>query len=257
MELIDTHCHLTFSPLAQEIEQVIQRSREAGVTGWVTVGTDLDHGQRAVDLAGRFQNLFAAVGIHPHEAGEATDEDLDRLADLAASKKVVAVGETGLDLHYRHSSLEDQQRVFARHIELAARRDMPLVVHSREAFGQTIEVLDRYNDLAGRVVFHCFTGTADQARAAVDRGFYLSFSGVVTFRNSRDIQDAARQTPLDRILIETDCPYLSPEPMRKQKVNEPSLMVHTASLLAGLRNVDLPTFAETVTDNARRFFCLV
>jgi TatD DNase family protein len=188
MQLIDTHCHLTFPPLSQDIDRVIQRSVAAGVTGWVTVATDLEHGVRALELAGRVSNLFTALGVHPHEAGKADPEDLDRIAEMAASsKKVVALGETGLDLHYLHSSLADQQRVFAWHLEQASRLQMPVVIHSREAFVQTLEILDRYKGMVERVVFHCFTGTPEQARAATDRGFYVSFSGLVTFTNAASV----------------------------------------------------------------------
>ena len=235
---------------------MIQRSIEAGITGWITVGTDLEHSQRAVDLALRLPNLFVAVGVHPHQAKEATDDNLDRLARLAKGDKVVAIGETGLDLHYLHSSVEDQRRVFVWHLDLAAQLGLPLVVHCREAFDQTLEVLDRYRDGSSQIVFHCFTGTMAQAQAVIDRGFYLSFSGVVTFKNAKDIQEAAENVPLDRVLIETDCPYLSPEPMRKQRANEPALMVHTVRFLAGLRGMDLESLTEAVTFNARRFFHL-
>jgi TatD DNase family protein len=257
MPLIDTHCHLTFSPLAEDIDQVIQRSMQAGIAGWITIGTDLEHSQRAIDLASRIPNLFVAVGIHPHEAGKVAEDDLRHLADLAKAKKVVAVGETGLDLHYLYSSAEDQKRVFVWHLDLAAQLGLPLVVHCREAFDPTLEVLDRYRDGSTQVVFHCFTGTMAQARTVVDRGFYLSFSGVVTFKNAKEVQEAAENVPLDRVLIETDCPYLSPEPMRKQRANEPALMVHTARFIAGLRRMDLESLIETLTCNARRFFHLL
>jgi TatD DNase family protein len=256
MPLIDTHCHLTFSPLAEDIDQVIQRSIAAGITGWIAVGTDLEHSQRASDLATRIPNLFVAVGIHPHQAKEVTDDNLDRLVRLAKGEKVVAIGETGLDLHYLHSPVEDQKRVFVWHLELAAQLGLPLVVHCREAFDQTLDVLDRYCDDSTPIVFHCFTGTMAQALAVIDRGFFLSFSGVVTFKNAKEVQEAAGNVPLDRVLIETDCPYLSPEPMRKQRANEPALMVHTARFVAGLRGMDLESLAETLTGNARRFFHL-
>jgi TatD DNase family protein len=256
MPLIDTHCHLTFSPLAEDIDQVIRRSIAAGITGWITVGTDLEHCQRAIDLATRLPNLFVAMGIHPHQANKATDDNLDCLAKLAKREKIVAIGETGLDLHYLHSPIEDQKRVFIWHLELAAQLGLPLVIHCREAFDQTLDILDWYRDDSSRIVFHCFTGTIEQALAVVNRGFYLSFSGVVTFKNAKGVQDVAREVPLYRVLIETDCPYLSPEPMRKQRANEPALMVHTARFLAGLRGMDLGPLAEAITGNARQFFHL-
>jgi TatD DNase family protein len=255
MQLIDTHCHLTFPPLADNVDQVVQRSLDAGVKGWVTVGTDVEHSIRAIELTERFPSLFVAVGIHPHEAGKATRDHMDRVAQLATSRKVVALGETGLDLHYLHSCVEDQQRVFVWHLELAARLQMPVVIHSREAFDQTLEVLDRHPAVR-QVVFHCFTGTPDQAKTVLERGFYLSFSVVVTFKNAGVLQEVAREAPSDRILIETDCPYLSPEPMRKQRTNEPALMVHTARFMATLRHMDLDALADMLTHNARRFYGL-
>ena len=257
MDLIDSHCHLTFSPLVEDIEQVIRRSRAAGVTAWVTVGTDLAHCMRAIELAEQTPNLYAAVGIHPHEAVGATEETFERLAHLVgASRKVLAIGETGLDFHYRHSRADDQVRTFTRHLDLAARLGLPLIVHSREAFDRTVEIIEPYRRDVHPIVFHCFTGTADQARLAIDRGFFLSFSGVVTFKSATDVQEAARAVPLDRVLIETDCPYLSPEPMRKQKVNEPALLVYTARFIARLQGMEVDPFAKAVADNASRFYRL-
>lgn len=257
MDLIDSHCHLTFPPLAAQIEQVIHRSTEAGVTAWVTVGTDLAHCAEAIELAEQTPHLYAAVGVHPHEAAGATDETFRRLEQMIrTSRRVVAIGETGLDFHYRHAPADDQARQFRRHLDLAARLGLPLVVHSREAFAQTLDIIEPYHRDVHPIVLHCFTGTIDQARRAIDRGFYISFSGVVTFKNATDVQEAGREVPLDRVLIETDCPYLSPEPMRRQKVNEPALLVHVARFMAGLRGMQVEPFAEAVARNARQFYRL-
>jgi TatD DNase family protein len=256
MELIDTHCHLTFEGLAEDVDAVIGHSKAAGVTGWITVGTDPQHNRKAVELAEKFENMYAAVGIHPHEARTVKADTLKELRALARNNKVVAIGETGLDYHYNFSSHEEQRRVFAEHLKIAAEIGLPTVIHSREAFDETIGVLERHGGDVKKAVFHCFSGSAEQAETVLDMGFYISFTGVVTFRNAETIRGAARIVPMDRMMIETDCPYMSPEPMRKQKVNEPALMVHTAAFLAELKGMSLADFAEAVTATSREFFGL-
>ncbi len=254
--LIDTHCHLTFDPLSDDVPAVLERSRAAGVTDWITVGTSLEDSGRAVDLASRHANLHSTVGIHPHDAKDATDDALAQLKQLANHPKVVAIGETGLDFHYNFSKQPIQKEVFAAHLEIARDLNLPVVVHSRNAFDETIEILDRSGQGLKGVVFHCFGGDADQARAVLDRGYYVSFTGVVTFKNAHTARQAAQIVPLDRLMLETDCPYMSPVPMRKQKVNEPALMIHTARFLAELKGLELPDFAAQITANSRTFFGL-
>jgi TatD DNase family protein len=256
MELIDTHCHLTFDELANDVEQVLQRSRAAGVVGWITVGTDPQENQKAVELAERCENMYAAVGIHPHDARTADDGTLNELKQLAKSEKVVAIGETGLDYHYNHSPHEDQKRVFAQHLEIADGLNLPVIIHSREAFDETIEVLERYGAGLKEVVFHCFSGSAEQAKIVLEKGYFISFTGVVTFKNAEKTRRAAEVVPLERLMIETDAPYMSPEPMRKQKINEPAFMVHTARYLAQLKKMDLTDFAQKVTATSKTFFRL-
>ena len=255
MELIDTHCHLTFDDLARDIDAVIERSRQAGITGWIIVGTDPEHNQKAVRLAERFDNMYAAVAIHPHDAKTVTPDTLKELRGLAQHDKVVAVGETGLDYFYNHSLHDDQRRVFAEHLKIAAEFDLPVIVHSRKAFDETLEVLKKFRDIK-KVVFHCFSGSAEQAKIVLDYGFYISFTGVVTFKNANKTRLAAGVVPTDRFMLETDCPYMSPEPMRKQKMNEPALMVHTARFLAELKGVDFADFAQAVTATSSGFFNL-
>ena len=259
MELIDTHCHLTFDPLAGDVEAVVQRSRAAGVASWVTVGTDPQHNHKAVEMAGRFEGMYAAVGIHPHEAKNVTAQSLAELKELTRNGKVVAVGETGLDFHYDLSPRLDQRRAFAAQLDIARQLNLPVIIHSREAFAETIDVLEQFINMNGRlrgVVFHCFSGSAEQARIVLDHGFYVSFTGVVTFKNAEQARDVANMVPLGRLMLETDCPYMSPEPMRKQKINEPALMVHTAQCLAELRQMPLADFAAAVTAAAKTFFDL-
>jgi len=256
VELIDTHCHLTFDDLARDIDAVIARSQQASVTSWITVGTDLQENLKAIELTKRFENMFAAIAIHPHDAKTVTTETLQELRKLAQHEKVVAIGETGLDYHYDFSLHEDQRRVFAEHLRIAAELGLPVIIHCRKAFDETMEILDKHGSGAGKVVFHCFSGSAEQAKILLKRGFYFSFTGVVTFKNAEKTRKAAAIIPVDRLMLETDCPYMSPEPMRKQKVNEPALMVHTTSFLAELKQMDLADFAKAVTVTSRAFFSL-
>jgi TatD DNase family protein len=259
MKLIDTHCHLTFEPLADETEGVLERSRAAGITAWITIGTDPQHNRKAVELAERFEHAYAAIGIHPHDAKDVTGQTVAELKELARNEKVVAIGEMGLDYHYNFSEHADQRRAFAAQLEIARELNLPIIVHCREAFEETIETLEQFIRLKGRlkgVIFHCFSGSAEQARIVLDHGFYISFTGVVTFKNAAKTQQAARVVPMDRLMIETDCPYMSPEPMRKQKINEPALMIHTARHVAELKEMALTEFADAVTTTSKNFFGL-
>ncbi len=254
MELIDTHCHLTFDGLIQDIDGVIARSKSAGVTSWITVGTDMQENLKAIELTDRFENMYAAIGMHPHDAKDVTAQTLTQLKELAQNKKVVAIGETGLDYHYNLSLHQDQRRVFAGHLQIAAELALPIIIHCRKAFDETMEILDNYAGRVNKIVFHCFSGSAEQARIVLDYGYYISFTGVVTFKNARIKQQAAKIVPTDRLMLETDCPYMSPEPMRKQKINEPALMLHTARFLAELKDMDPADFANAVTATSRAFF---
>jgi TatD DNase family protein len=256
MELIDTHCHLTFEQLAGDIEVVLERSKEAGVTGWITVGTDTEQNQKAVELTNKFENVYAAVGIHPHDAKTVTADILKELRELAQHNKVVAIGETGLDYHYNHSKPQDQIRAFVSQLKIAKDLNLPVIVHCREAFDETMDILKQLNPGVKGVVFHCFSGSAEQAKIVLDKGFYISFTGVVTFKNAQAARGAAKIVPVDKLMVETDCPYMSPEPMRKQKINEPALMIHTAKLLAELKGMELADFAEAVTTTSKAFFGL-
>jgi len=256
MELIDTHCHLTFEQLSGDVEAVLERSRDAGVVGWITIGTDTRQNRKAIELAERFENMYAAVGIHPHDAKDVTAQTLTELKSLAQNEKVVAIGETGLDFHYNFSKQQGQKRAFAQQLRIAQELNLPVIVHCREAFDETVEVLGRHGCDVKGVVFHCFSGSAQQAKIVLDYGFYISFTGVVTFKNAELTRQAVKIVPVDRLMLETDCPYMSPEPMRKQKINEPALMIHTAKYLAELKGMDLADFAKAVTATSKTFFGL-
>jgi len=254
LKLVDTHCHLTFDVLARDIDAVLARSIAAGVTAWINVGTDLRECQKAIALAERFDGMYAAVGIHPHDAKTVTAETIQELERLAQHKKVVAIGETGLDYHYDFSPRQEQKKVFAEHLKIAAELNLPVIIHCREAFNETMKILQQHSrDLKG-VVFHCFSGSAEQAKIVLGKGYYISFTGVVTFKNARIKQQAAKIVPLDRLMIETDSPYMSPEPMRNQKVNEPAFLVHTAKFLAELKQMSLENLAQAVTATSNSFF---
>lgn len=256
MELIDTHCHLTFDDLARDIDAVIERSIAASVTSWITVGTDADHNRKAIELARKYDNMYAAVGIHPHYADEVTEQAIRQLHVLVQNKKVVAVGETGLDFHYEPSKKPFQQKLFENHLNIADELNLPVIIHCREAFDETMDMLERFAPPRMKAVFHCFSGSAEQAKIVLNAGYHISFTGVVTFKNARIKRKAAEIVPLDRLMLETDCPYMSPEPMRKQRINEPALMVHTAKFLADLKGMDFEDFANAVTTTSKAFFNL-
>jgi TatD DNase family protein len=251
--LIDTHAHLAFESLVNDIDAVLKRSIEAGVTRWIAVGTNMDENRKSIVLTEKYDNLYAAIGIHPHDAKKVTAGDLTELEKLAGHPKVVAIGETGLDFHYNFSERSVQKEVFKDHLNLAAKLNLPVIVHSREAFDDTMLILEQTGGVE-KIVFHCFTGTAGQAEVILDKGWYVSFTGIVTFKNAKDVREAAKVVPLDRFMLETDCPYMTPEPMRKQKINEPALMVHTAKFLADLRGVTFDQLAVSATATSRKFF---
>ena len=179
-----------------------------------------------------------------------------QIKGLAQNKKVVAIGETGLDLHYDFSTPQQQQDSFLRHLEIAKELNLPVVIHSREAFDKTIEILEAHESGLKGLVFHCYSGDVRQAKIVLDKGWYISLTGVVTFKNAETTREVAKYVPLDRLMIETDAPYLSPEPMRKQKVNEPALLIHTARFIAGLRGMELAKFAEAITNTTKQFFAI-
>ena len=256
MELIDTHCHLGFDELAGDVDTIVARSQAAGVTGWITVGTDTQQNRKAIELTNRFEDMYAAVGIHPHEAKSVTADTITELKELAQNEKVVAIGETGLDFHYNFSQHQDQRRVFAQQLKIAVELSLPVIVHSREAFDETMDVLEQFGCDVRKVVFHCFSYSSEQVKIVLEKGFYISFTGVVTFKNAGATRDTAKIVPMEKLMVETDCPYMSPEPMRKQKINEPALMIHTAKYLAELKGMDLDDFAEATTATSKAFFNL-
>ena len=256
MKLIDSHAHLTFDELQKDLDTVLQRSIAAGVTGWITVGTETDQNKRIISVIDKYENIFGTVGIHPHCASEASNTDIEMAKEFAKHKKIVAIGEIGLDFHYNLSKQDAQKELFKNLLRIAVQSNLPVIIHSRDAFDETIEILDEFKNNLKTVVFHCWGGTAEQTRFLLDKGFYISFTGIVTFKKAGQAQDAAKIVPLERMMIETDCPYISPEPMRKQKINEPALLIYTAAKIAELKQMPLEKFAGEVTKTTKNFFNL-
>ncbi len=254
MKLVDTHCHLCHSRLRQDINAVLARAREAGVAAFICAAADLHESKAAGDLAQRESDVYCIAGVHPHEAKDVPDDYLAQLERLAADAKNVAVGEVGLDYHYNFSPPEAQREVFAAQLALARRLGKPVVIHTREAFDDTLAILAEAGADGSRVVFHSFTGSADEARRALNFGAMVGFSGIVTFKNAGELCQTAGLVPDDRLLIETDSPYLSPEPLRKMKTNEPANILHIAERLAVVRRTTPDALAELTTANAIRFF---
>jgi TatD DNase family protein len=252
--LIDSHCHLDDSKFDGDREQTIQRAREAGVDRLLAIGTgngppDLEC---AIRLAEQYPFIYATVGVHPHDAAKATAETWERLAELARHPKVVAIGEIGLDYHYDFSPRPVQAAAFEMQLDMARRAGKPIVIHTREAWEDTMARLAGWT---GGGIMHCFTGNPAQARQALDLGFHLSFGGVITFPKAEELREAARLAPEDRILVETDCPYLAPVPHRGKR-NEPAFMVETVRRLADVRGVTAERIAEATTANFTRL-CLL
>jgi TatD DNase family protein len=252
VKLVDSHCHLDDSKFDDDREQVIERARAAGVERMLAIGTgdgppDLEV---AVRLAERHPFIYATIGVHPHDASKATEETFARLRELATHPKVLAIGEIGLDYHYHFSPRDVQRSVFERQLALAAETARPIVIHTREAWDDT---LAQIRGLPHGGIMHCFTGDAAQARQALDRGFHLSFGGVLTFPKAESVREAARLTPDERLLVETDCPYLAPVPHRGKR-NEPAFMVETVRRLAEVRGSSPEQIAELTTANFERLF---
>ncbi len=252
--LVDSHCHLDFPDFASELDAVVARARAAGLARMVTISTRVRRFAGVLSIAERFPDIYCSVGTHPHYAHEELDVTADDLAAHARHPRVVAIGEAGLDYHYDNSPREAQERGFRTHIAAARATGLPLVIHSREADSDTARILEEESGKgAFPAVLHCFTGGAELARRAVALGHYVSFSGIVTFKNSAALRAIAAELPADRVLVETDAPYLAPNPFRGKR-NEPAFVVETAKVLAETRGVSFDEIARQTSDNFFRLF---
>jgi TatD DNase family protein len=251
----DTHAHLDDEQFVADLPAVLERATAAGVTRIVTVATTAPSSAACVDLAARHSPLSATVGIQPNHVAEAAPDAWDQVLRLVNSEKVVAVGETGLDRHWDYTPLPQQEEFFARHLQLAREKNLAVVIHCREAEADIVPMLRADFQQHGPVrgVMHSFTGDWTTAEACLAMGLYISFAGMVTYKNAQNLREVAARVPLDRLLVETDSPYLSPVPLRGKR-NEPANVVHTVACLAALRNIELGVLARQTTDNALRLF---
>lgn len=252
--LVDSHCHLEYKGLVEDQAGVLARARDAGVTGFLSISTRQREWSQVIATAERESDVWASVGIHPHEADAHADMGEAALLEAAAHPRVIAIGETGLDYFYDHSDRQTQQSLFRRHIAVARETGLPIIVHTRDAEEDTAAILE---DEMGKGAFpgliHCFTASAEFARKALDLGLTISLSGIVTFKNTNDLQAIAADLPEDRLLVETDAPFLAPVPHRGQ-VCEPAFTADTARFVAGLRGTSFEALAEATTANFRRLF---
>ncbi len=252
--LVDSHCHLDFPDFEDELGDVIARAGRAGVGAMVTIGTEIARFDRVLAIARAHDNIYCTVGTHPHEAGADGEGHPERLVALAANEEVIGIGETGLDYHYDNAPREAQKMSFRAHIEAARETGLALIVHSRDADDDTIEILtEEHKKGPFGAVMHCFSAGRALADAAVELGFYISFSGILTFKNADAVRDIAGAVPVERLLVETDAPYLAPVPQRGKR-NEPAFVVHTAAYLAELRGMTPDALAEQTTANFFRLF---
>lgn len=257
MYWFDTHAHLFNSPLSDNLSDYLQQATEAGVRQILTVGTDLESSRHCVAMAHQHPQIFAAVGIHPNECAKAKDGDWEKICQMLSDPRVVALGETGLDRYWDDAPLELQQDYFQRHLDQSRSSGLPFIVHMRDCEADIVQQLSREasnGPLNG--VMHSFTGSLQTARQCQDWGMYISFAGMVTFKNAAEIREVAREVRSDRILIETDCPYLTPHPHRGQRPNHPAMVIHTGQCVAECRGDSLPDFARQTTENACRWLGL-
>lgn len=257
--LIDSHCHIDGDAFDADRDEVVRRALDAGVVAMLNVGTGdptTDDFRRAVAVAEEYENVYASVGVHPHDAKLYDDKAEAHLIELAESEKVIAWGEIGLDYYYDHSPRDVQVDVFRRQIRTARTLDLPIIIHSRDADEETVEILTEECSYDGfRGIMHCFGGTPQMAEALMKIGFLISFAGNVTFKKAENLRDAARVVPLDKLLVETDCPFLTPIPFRGKR-NEPAYVEHTARFLADFYGVEFEMLAEQTTRNFVEFFKL-
>jgi TatD DNase family protein len=254
MKLIDSHCHLNYAGLAERQEEVLANARARGIGGFLNISTRQKEWNDVIGAAERNDDVWATVGVHPHEADAHPDLGAAALVEATQHPRVIAIGECGLDYYYDKSDRAAQRERFQAHIEAARETGLPLVVHTRDAEDDTAEILTHEVGKGGVTgVLHCFTGSADLARKALNLGFYISISGIVTFKNAQDLQETAKTIPSDRLLVETDAPFLAPVPHRG-KIGEPAFVADTAAFLAALRDEPLEQLAEATTSNFFRLF---
>lgn len=249
--IVDSHCHLDYPDFAEEgVSEIVARARSAGVGHFMTICTEIAKFPQIIAVAEQFNDMHCTVGTHPHHAADAGEINVSRqeIVALTRSPKVAGIGETGLDYYYNHSPAEEQQKCFATHIEAALETSLPLVIHTRDADEDTIRIMRDVGQGRAKGVMHCFSGTPWLAEKSLELGFYVSFSGILTFKKSEELREIAKTVPLERLLVETDSPYLAPMPHRGKR-NEPAFVVHTAKMLADLKGVSMAEISDITTRN--------
>ncbi len=256
--LIDTHCHLSHKRFGGDVSGVLARGADAGLVGYICAAGNLEESRSALTISQNHaaQNVYCTAGVHPHDAVNVSAEVLCEVEELLKQNRCVALGEIGLDYHYDYSPRDHQRRAFAEQLEIILSTDLPVVIHTREAFDETLAILAESGIEGSRVLFHSFTSGPAEAERALEIGASISYSGIATFKSADDIRQAVAITPADRIMIETDAPYLSPEPVRKVRTNEPANVAHVATRLAELCGMTVEQFATKTTENAIKFFKL-
>lgn len=259
LTMIDTHCHLTYPGLADRLDEVFAHAREREVTDMITIGTRIDDSERALELAGRCANVWASAGIHPHEAGKIGDpvQEAARLRNMLEHPRCVAIGEMGMDAYYKDPPLDRQVALLQAQLSMAAEYpSLPIIIHNRETTGQVIDQLRNFDLAPDRVIFHCFSGSAAELEMILDFGAWVGLTGIVTFKTAGELAEASDMIPADRLLVETDSPYLTPEPHRRVRPNQPGFVRDVAIFLAQRREIEINRFTAMVDDNARRAFKL-
>ncbi|OGJ49705.1 hypothetical protein A2335_01715 [Candidatus Peregrinibacteria bacterium RIFOXYB2_FULL_32_7] len=248
---VDTHCHLNVENFAKDFDEVLKRMKKAGISQVINVGCDLKTSQKGIDLAEKYDFMYATVGLHPHEAKDFTSDLWANLESLAQNKRVIAIGEAGLDFYRNLSTKEEQEKVFKKQCDLAKNLDLPLIIHCRDAYEEMYKIL--VQEKAKKVIFHCFAGNLEFAKKIWDRGWASAFGGMLTYPKNEDLRVIAKICPDDLWLIETDCPYLSPQKFRSER-NEPAYMIETAKVLAELKRVDLQDLGKIEERNVEKIF---
>ena len=251
--IIDTHAHLDFPDYKSDLESVLSRAKGANVGCIINVGTGLSSSKKSITLANRFNNVYASIGIHPHDAAKVSDQNWQELESLVKEFKVVAIGETGLDYYRNRSPHEDQQRIFHRHLTLAKAHNLPVIIHCRDASDDCLKILEEHRNGVLKGVVHCFSGTRETAAKCIELGLYISFAGPITFSNANNLREVAKSIPVERLLLETDCPFLSPQPRRGER-NEPSYLSFIIPVLADIYGLSAKDIERITTFNAYKLF---
>lgn len=253
-QMIDSHAHLDEERFDEDRDELIKSLKENAISYVINPSSDMDTSRRVVELSNKYENIFAAVGIHPHDAEGFKEEDLDELRQLSKDERVVAIGEIGLDYYYDNSPRDIQKEVFRKQLELSHELDLPVIIHTRDAMGDTYDILKEFEDRV-RGVMHCYTGSIEMAEKFMKLGFYISIAGPVTFKNAVNVREMAKQIPLERLLIETDSPYLAPVPNRGKR-NDPTNVRYVADMLANLKEIQIDKIIEHSRENTVELFSL-